>query len=202
MHHHHKNYRKMERIMKIHSFPKLLLTFIALSVFFILGEQEIRSEDVSIPPKVAGEIQISSQEMMCDYAYEDVEKMFSNFEYPKIIITDNENPIIAFIDKQSEKLIFAEVSEKGTTYLKSIPKFGDEYGWRNWPIIFVKNNEIYVAIKKENKWYEKPGVKIYLFDGKTKELSLKEDITLLYESGKFFSKDIYPYNVLGVDFSS
>jgi hypothetical protein len=175
-------------------FYKIFLTLTIFCIYFLLTAQEIKSAEILLPPKAYSEIQVSSADMMCDYKYEDYEKRWFDFEYPKVILTENENPIIAFIDEKLEKLIFAEVSEGSVNYLKSIPKFGEEeYSWKKWPIIFVKNNKIYVAIKKEKKWYEKTEVRIFLFDRKTKELSLQEDISLLHDSAAFYSKNIYPY---------
>ena len=160
--------------------------------FFLLSGEEAKSDSMIVLDKIK-EIQISTKDMMCDYSYEDHIKLFFNFDYPKILITDNESPIVAFVDEQSEKLIFAEVSETGVNYLKIMSPFGGRDDWRRWPVIFIKDDKIYIAIKKENKWYERRGVNIFTMDRETREISLYKDVTPV-ESGAFYSTDIYPFN--------
>jgi hypothetical protein len=166
----------------------IVLLFFCLLIIGVV--QEVKSASLIMQPTV-NEIQVSSKDMRCDYSYEDIRKLSSNFKYPKLIIIDNQSPIVAFIDEQGKELIFAKVSEGGVNYLKKIPKFSEQYGWQSWPVIFVKGDKIYIAIKKENKWYEKPGIRIFLFDKNTSALSLQEDIALVHESAAFSSKDIY-----------
>lgn len=124
--------------------------------------------------KIGLEKKISSQDMDCNYQNEDHWKFTYNFEYPKLILTNNDNPIVAFVDEKSKNIFLTEISNQEVNNLYTQSSH-DVESWRRWPIIFEKENKIYFALLLEDsrKWTSE--VKVFLFDRENKKLNLEED---------------------------
>lgn len=153
-------------------------------LFFVMA---CNAEGESNYFKIHDEVRISSVAMNCNYQLEDYAKYGYNFKYPKLIITDDRNPLIAFIDEKSEQLIFADVADNDVKIVQSYPSIDNSF-WNKWPIIFIRENKIYLASFPERR----DRVKIYLFDRDTKRLYLQTD-RLFNISEHCSLSSIYPY---------
>ncbi|GAB6268632.1 MAG: hypothetical protein STSR0002_13740 [Smithella sp.] len=141
---------------------------------------------------IGPEKQISAPDMDCNYRIEDHWKSMYNFEYPKIVMTNNGKPLIAFVDEVSENIILTEISNKDVKIIYRQPSH-DLKSIERWPIIFEKDNKIYFALFLEEGSKSNRRVKVYLFDRENKKLSLEEDA--VYNIGtRCEIWGIYPYN--------
>jgi hypothetical protein len=127
--------------------------------------------------RIYDETRISSIDMDCNYVNEDHGKYHYNFEYPKLIITDDSKPLITFVDEKSKKLIFAVIANQDVNTFSSLPiAAGDGY-WREWPIVFSKDNKIYIAsipgLRATSE--ENARIKVFLLDKDSKTLHLYTD---------------------------
>lgn len=121
------------------------------------------------------ELQISSQGMDCNYQSEDFAKFTFNFEYPKLIITPDKNPFVAFIDENSNKLVISKISDGESKIILSTTSFGG-LAWEKWPIIFTRENNLYFAIY--SGYYPSPvkkKIKIFLLDKETGQMNLHDE---------------------------
>lgn len=145
--------------------------------------------------RIYDETRISSIDMDCNYVNEDHGKYHYNFEYPKLIITDDSKPLIAFVDEKSKKLIFAVIADQEINTFSSIPIAADDGYWIEWPIVFSKENKIYIAsipglraISEENA-----RIKVFSLDKDSKKLHLYADKPLGINKRCSVS-GIYPYS--------
>jgi hypothetical protein len=130
---------------------------------------------------IGAERKISSQDMDCLYLSEDYGRHGFNFQYPKLIDMQGRDPLIAFLDVKSTKLIVAEVIDNENKIMSVIPGYG-RFGWEKWPIIFLQDRKIYLAIY--SGYYPAPEekrIKLYLLDRETGQLILQDE--------KIFSRD-------------
>ena len=94
---------------------------------------------------ISDEILLSTEGMDCNYDYEDYKNFYIHFEYPKIILTENDAPLIAFVDMKSEKIIFAEVQDGTSEIINKIDPLAPETPIpfkQKWPIVFKNDKNI------------------------------------------------------------
>ena len=149
-----------------------------------------------------GEILLSSPDMDCNYYLEDERRLFFNFQYPQVIILDGEEPIIAYIDERSNRLIFSQISGDRAKTITSLPNFGEHLWQTKWPIIFTKEKTIYLAVITNAQFTAKDSsgiVRIYTLNRDKYRLNLQEEIhvaraeirrELVRKSASFF--DVQP----------
>ena len=82
--------------------------------------------------------------MILDYESEDYGKNFHNFEYPKLVMLDSDEPLVAYIEEHEKKLIFTKILDEGFQIVYNLSHFDKRY-WE-WPIITVRNGRIYLAL--------------------------------------------------------
>ncbi|MCE5210362.1 MAG: hypothetical protein LLG40_02275 [Deltaproteobacteria bacterium] len=143
--------------------------------------------------KVLPEKQISSSDMNLSYLGGGKSVFTYDYEYPKLIINKDDNPLIAFVDEKSAKLYLADFSGQNVRFLYSQPSHDEKSEWR-WPIIFEKDNKLYFAIFSEDvPWLRTQRIKVYLFDQDSKKLNLEEDKVFNLSQGCELW-GVYPYN--------
>lgn len=146
-----------------------------ISLGLLIFSQNISCEEENVDFfKVNNEIKISLQDMDCgNFMGVNFRKTVFNFEYPKLLILEDEDPVIAFIDANSEKLILVRTSEQGIRIENRISSFG-KYFWAEWPVIYIKENKIYLAVEIEvDRLSKKKGIKIFLLDKQKNQLNLQ-----------------------------
>jgi hypothetical protein len=142
--------------------------------------------------KIGIEKQISSPDMNLTYLGGGKSIFTYNYEYPKLIMDRDGNPLIAFIDEKSAKLYLADFLDQQVRILYSQPSHDEKSEWR-WPIIFEKDNKIYFAVFSEDVSWLDSRIKVYLFDRENKKLNLEED-KVFKLSTRCALWGIYPYN--------
>jgi len=180
------------------------LSFTTLFFYFIPAVVFAQDKDISY--EISDEIQISIKDMSCDYEREDVRKLSFNFEYPKLIVRENNTPTIAFIDINSDKLIFTEIVGQNLNILARIDSLDKKnYYGRRWPIVFLHQNKINLAFLKRD-YSEKEGnnyhLPIYVLNTEDNRLELlreihvpkNEDTKQLFRKRDSLFFDIYPYD--------
>lgn len=154
----------------------LILRFTVLLIFFGAPMLVWGAEKQENLFKVENELQISTDDMDCNYQIktEEFGKRAYNFEYPKLIVNDGSDPLIAFVDEKSDKLIFAEIVNHDVRNVYSLPS-SQEHRYQRWPVVFSKGNQTYFSLFSENdkKSYRK--IKIFLFDSINKKLQLQKE---------------------------
>lgn len=176
-------------MFEINILKKCIIIFLMMVGLLLVSSAECQMNifEIGIEKK------ISSQDMDCNYRSEDYGKYSFNFEYPKLIITQDREPLVAFLDIKSTKLIITEISDKETKILSNIPAFGSLF-WKKWPIIFIKGSKTYFAVYSGyHPSSESQLIKLYLLDRETGKLNLQDE--------KIFTGDkrcelwgIYPYH--------
>ena len=175
-----------------------------LTLLFLLFHVEVTgAEQANNSLKVYDEIRISPPDTNCDYYKEDYKRLYFNFDYPKLIIVDDKNPIVAFVDTKSKRLIFREISGQGLKTILNIPSFYERNLFDKWPIIFIHKDKIYIAAmfetqsNKERQYH----IKIFLFERNNNKLTLQNDKLLTERElpddkskSQVYLSGIYPYN--------
>ncbi|MFA5027310.1 MAG: hypothetical protein WC713_05495 [Candidatus Methylomirabilota bacterium] len=144
--------------------------------------------------KDSAEMRVSSPPMHCDYSLEDPRRAFYNFEYPKLLLLNDGDPIVAFVDARSERLLLTQVSKGGARVRTSVTRFG-KYMWDKWPVTFVEGNEIFLAIKVETP-PEKKGeyhVRVFLLDADNSQLSLQRESKFRIGGRPVDLSGLFPY---------
>lgn len=152
--------------------------------------------------KIHNEIRISSDDMNCNYVGVNYSKYFYHFEYPKLLIIDNPNPLVAFIDENSKQLIFADVTDQGAKLYDNlsaddskrrkwpIEDYSKDEGWHEWPIIFTRENKIFLASIQSAGKHKK--LIVYLLNRDTNKLLLYIDKDFL-GSPRCRISGLFPY---------
>lgn len=173
-----KENRLRNEIIQRHIKYYWILFFIVYLAFLspadVIGQSNVESY------KVFNEMRISSKEMSCNYSMEGFRILDFSFEYPKIIITERQNPIVAFIDENSNKLVFVEINGQHAKIISKIDSFREEiYRRDRWPFVFYHQNEINLAVlaqehqKKKEPTYH---FQIYALNADENRLELRRDI--------------------------
>ena len=163
----------------------ILLMFFAVPISVCGAEKK---ENVF---KAENELKISIDDMDCNYHSEDRSKTFYNFEYPKMITNDGSNPLIAFIDEKSDRLIFVEIANRDVKIEYSLSS-SKEHSYQKWPIISSKGNQIYFSYFSDVDAKSGEKIKIFLFDSNNNKLYLQKVEPLqipCYPWGVYPSKD-------------
>ena len=165
---------------KSYLLTKSIASFICI-FFLLLNSEELRAQmptDYYMPHK---EIRISSPAMNCDYRMEDIFQMRFNFEFPKLFISEDNKLTIAFVDEGSKRLFFANIIDQNVSIVNSIPSFGDDV-WRKWLIVFIRNNNLYLAVISQLYSGRKRDYEVRLFSLE-KDSSLKLQRNIILKNG-------------------
>ena len=181
----------MSKITRMTIFLLISVSCIFTVLFPISG---VSMAERDSPFKIYDEIMVSAVDMDCNYYLEDHGKNKFNFEYPKLILTDDRDPLIAFVDENSDKLIFAEIADRRVKIFPSISNTNDRSHKKwPWPIVFARMNRIYLAILP-GPWADKnKQIQIHVLDRDTKQLHYQTDIAFI-SSNRCTVGGIYPYN--------
>lgn len=141
--------------------------------------------------KMRDELTLSTPDMNCNYQSEDIAKVSYNFEYPKLVLSDNENPLVIFPDIGSKNLIFAEIAISGAKTLKSF-SINDMDIVKTWPMISAVRNNIYLALFSKDTASSGTMFRVLCYDRKTSQVTLQEERLLtrggLWGTYPFFDK--------------
>ncbi|MBA3027563.1 MAG: hypothetical protein FP816_01945 [Desulfobacteraceae bacterium] len=134
---------------------------------------------------------ISSEDMNCNYQVEDFGRYCYNFEYPKLIIMNDSEPLVAFIDEQSNQLIISKISDKASHVIYSASGFGKLF-WDKWPIVYTKDKIIYLSVYSGNSSPDKiKRIKFYQIDAESGKVN--QDQLTFEADGRCSLWSIFPY---------
>jgi hypothetical protein len=115
------------------------------------------AEGQTIPFKIRDEIRVSSEDMNCNYHLE-------HNGFCKLLIRDDADPIIAFVDIASQKLIFSGITDGKVKILNNQQARNNQIRGSNWPTIFTTGDKICLAMVSELPSDEGHKVEFSLFD--------------------------------------
>ena len=152
---------------------------------------------------MSDEIRISSKDINCDYFSEDYTRRWYNFKYPKLIIAEDQPPVAVLIDENTKKLVFVEIADQGPSITNIAQGYDEKNLFTNWPIIFMKENKIYLAflINTQSDKKRQYGVRLFLLDKGNNKLHLVRETRLAnievindFSKSDSFLSGIYPYD--------
>jgi hypothetical protein len=146
---------------------------LAINATAVLGAED------NVVFQISDEVQISTQDMDCDYSLEDYARLSFDFEYPKIMVKDNESIIVTFIDTKLNNIVFMNVLESGNKIIARLPAF-EKNRFERWPIIISKGNNLYLATKKEITTTDglQFHIQLFLLNERDNKLDVKSSIFL------------------------
>lgn len=170
------------------SFAVLIMTVLAFSDIAI---SEVGKSMTFISSE---EIQISTREMDCDYYLEDYRRHGTGFAYPQLLLIGNESPIVAFVDAKAEQLVFATVAAGSAKIENSVAAFG-KYDWAKWPMIFVKDGKIQMAVQVESPALKRGQyqIRFYELDRENNLARLKLDKLFTINGKHIVLSGAYPF---------
>jgi hypothetical protein len=185
----------------INFFEKAILSAMILLIILLSSFQEADGEKYNESFQVYDEMRISTSDIDCNYFLEDYQRRSFDFEYPKLIMREDGTPILIFIDEKSQQLIFTEIQDRSSCITNTLPSFGKNLWEYKWPIIFVKNNIMHLAVI-ENEYAGKRQYRVRIFTMEKKSSSLNLHKEIMITNGETFNElssrrcllsGIYPY---------
>ncbi|MBU4317544.1 MAG: hypothetical protein KKF30_09735 [Proteobacteria bacterium] len=135
---------------------------------------------------------ISSEDMNCNYQNEDLGRWRYNFEYPKLVIINENEPLVAFIDEQSNTLIFTNISDMLPHVVYSGHLIFGKANGERWTIVVAKRNKLYLCIYEGNYASEMKRIKMLQIDEKRWEVNHQDEMVFSLDDGCGFW-GVFPY---------
>ena len=142
--------------------------------------------------KIEAEREISSLHMNCNYENEDLIAFSYNFEYPMIIMRNGNEPLVVFIDEQSNTLLFTNISDMLPHVVYSSHLIFGKANGERWPIVIAKKNKLYLNIYEGNNSSEMMRIKLFQIDEKRWEVNHRDKMVFSLDDGCGFW-GVFPY---------